>query len=127
MTAPRQSTLLKLLLYVGGWTAIAFTFAGQFYVSNSRAGLNVSLPQALKSSLADWYTYGVLCLPVYFLIRSMHRDGITGPKKGAFLLAGSLLFTLSYVVVRGVLSRVTERDGIEGSDLSRYVELLFLK
>ncbi|MDB6054623.1 MAG: signal transduction histidine kinase, LytS [Verrucomicrobiales bacterium] len=127
MTASRHSGILKLLLYLGGWTAIAITFAGQFYVSSSRAGLNVSLPQALKSSLADWYTYGVLCLPVYFLILSLHKERIGGKKKAVFLVIGSILFTLSYVVVRGLLSRVTERADLEGADISQYVELLFLK
>src|SRR5262249_36712738 len=82
------------------WTLIGLSFAFQFHISSSQAGLDVSWKQAITSSLADWYVFAVLSIPVILLARKFHFEA--GNRVGSVMahVMGSVVFSLGYVVLR---------------------------
>ncbi len=95
-----QKRSVKGLLFVLFWTVIGLSFACQFHISSSQAGLDVSWKQAISYALADWYVFAVLSLPVIWLARAYHFEaGSRGPSLVVHL-AGSAVFSGTYFVVR---------------------------
>lgn len=82
------------------WTFIGLSFASQFYISGSKAGLDVTWRQAVTFSLGDWYVFALLSIPVTQLARRFPFDSAQ-PGRGLLLhMAGSVVFSGAYMVVR---------------------------
>ena len=64
-----RQQLVRWWLFVGFWTLLGLSFASQFYISSAKLNQPVSWAYALSHSLLDWYTFGVLSLPVLWLAR----------------------------------------------------------
>lgn len=95
-----QNPWLKWLLFVGFWTLIGLSFACQFHISTSQAGLDVTWKQAIGYALADWYVFAILSIPVTRLARWFHFETGTRGRSLAVHLVGSAVFSLAYMVIR---------------------------
>jgi two-component system, LytTR family, sensor kinase len=95
-----QTWWLRWLLGLGFWTLLGLSFASQFYISASKAGLYLTWKEAVTSSLGDWYVFAVLSIPVIYLARRFHLEaGKWGRRLTVHVLA-SILFSLGYMVLR---------------------------
>ncbi len=95
-----QKRSVKAMLFVVFWTLIGLSFACQFHISSSQAGLDVTWKQAISYALADWYVFAVLSLPVIWLVHVFHFEaGSRGSSLGVHL-AGSVVFSGAYIIVR---------------------------
>lgn len=97
---PPQLKPLKLLLFFLFWTLIGLSFAGQFYISSSKAGLNVSWKQAVAWALGDWYPFALLSIPVLWLAGKFRLEAGRWQANAAFHFLLSLLFSVAYMVIR---------------------------
>ena len=95
-----QNRWVKCLLFVFFWTLIGLSFACQFHISASQAGMDVSWKQAISYALADWYVFAILSLPVIHLSRRYHFETGTRGRSLGMHLAGSALFSGAYMVLR---------------------------
>ncbi len=68
-SSPAFRRLLGVLGFVLLWSLIGFAFAGQFYLSSSLLGRSITWSQAISYSLADWYVWAVLSIPISRLAR----------------------------------------------------------
>ena len=90
----------KWLFGFGFWTLIGLSFASQFYISSSKAGLEIPWTQAVSSALTDWYVFALLSIPVMQLARRFHFEaGKWGGSLAAHAVA-SVLFSLAFMVLR---------------------------
>src|SRR5205807_5220550 len=95
-----QSRWSKWLLGFCFWTLLGLSFASQFYISSAKAGLDVSWGQAVRYALGDWYVFAVLSIPVIWLAKNFSFEGRTRLRSLAVHIAGSVFFSLSYMVLR---------------------------
>jgi len=95
-----QKRGVKGLLFVVFWTLIGLSFACQFHISSSQAGLYVSWRQAISYALADWYVFALLSLPVIWLARVYHFEAGSRGRSLLVHLPGSILFSGAYIVLR---------------------------
>ncbi len=95
-----QRRWIKGLLGFVFWTLIGLSFAFQFYISDAKAGLEVSWKQAVSYTLGDWYVFAVLSIPVVWLARRFQFE--TGSRGRSLLvhLPASLVFSLGYMALR---------------------------
>ncbi|HEY5911480.1 MAG TPA: histidine kinase [Verrucomicrobiae bacterium] len=100
LSAAIQNRGVKGLLFFAFWTLIGLSFACQFHISTSQAGLDVSWKQAISYALADWYVFAVLSLPVIRLARVYHFEAGKRGRSLAVHAAGSALFSGAYMVLR---------------------------
>jgi two-component sensor histidine kinase len=82
------------------WTLIGLSFACQFHISASKAGLDVTWRQAVNYALGDWYVFGLLSVPVIRLARTFHFEARTWARSLAVHLLGSAIFSVAYMVLR---------------------------
>ena len=91
---------IKAGLIAGFWTLIGLSFASQFYISSYKAGSFVTWRQAVSYALGDWYVFAVLSIPVIHWARRFRFEGREWARSLIVHLAGSVLFSLSYMVLR---------------------------
>jgi two-component sensor histidine kinase len=91
---------VKWLIGFGFWTLIGLSFACQFHISSSQAGLDVTWRQAISYALGDWYVFALLSVPVIQLARTFHFEAGTRGRSLAAHLLGSGLFSLAYMLLR---------------------------
>jgi two-component system, LytTR family, sensor kinase len=94
----------KWLLGAGFWTLLGLSFAGQFYISASKAGLDVTWKDAVSSSLGDWYVFALLSIPVIYLARRFRFEGSHWGRSLAVHALASAMFSLAYMAVRGTVA-----------------------
>jgi len=95
-----QIRWVKWLIGVIFWTLIGLSFACQFHISSSKAGLDVTWRQAISYALGDWYVFALLSVPVMRLAKTFHFEAGTRGRSLAVHLLGSTLFSLAYMVLR---------------------------
>src|SRR2546425_13144413 len=102
MTAgtPIQNRWAKWLLGFAFWTVIGLSFASQFYISSSKAGLELSWKQAVSYALGDWYVFAVLSIPVVHLARRFRFEAGRWWHSLVIHLVASALFSVAYMVLR---------------------------
>lgn len=83
------------------WTLLGLSFAGQFYISASKAGLDVTWKEAVSNSLGDWYVFALLSIPVSHLARRFQFEAGKWGRSLAVHALGCALFSLGYMAVRG--------------------------
>jgi len=96
---------LKWLLGFLIWTGIGLAFAAQFYVSSIKAGQPISWPSAVLWSLGDWYVWALLSIVVLKLARRFPLEGKQWAVCLAIHVCGSLVASVTYIVVRAGLAR----------------------
>ncbi len=96
----------KAVLVFGFWTLIALSFASQFYISSSQAGLAVTWRQAVLSSLADWYVFALLSWPVIVVSRRFRLEGRLWLPHSIAHLGFSLGFSLGYILLRSAVGEL---------------------
>jgi two-component sensor histidine kinase len=82
------------------WTLIGLSFACQFHISSSKAGLDVAWRQAIDYALGDWYVFGLLSVPVIRLARTFHFEAGSRGRSLAVHLLGSGVFSAAYIFAR---------------------------
>jgi two-component system, LytTR family, sensor kinase len=87
------------------WTLIGLSFASQFYISSSKAGLDVSWKQAVTYALGDWYVFALLSIPVMALSRRLRFESGTWVSSFLVHVPGSLIFSFAYMVIRATLGQ----------------------
>jgi glucose-6-phosphate-specific signal transduction histidine kinase len=112
----RRPHWVKWLLFAGFWTIIGLSFASQFYISSSKLNRPVSWAFALSHSLADWYVFAALSLPVIWLARRFRLESGRWEQSVPVHLSGSIAFSLVYIVVRAWLAQV--QAGWSGQSVS---------
>ena len=100
---PYTSGWLRWTLLFGFWTLLGMSFAGQFYISSFKAGVSISWGRAVSWALGDWYVFAVLSLPVFRLARRFPIAPENWRKRVAGHLAGSIFFSLAYILVRAAV------------------------
>jgi two-component system, LytTR family, sensor kinase len=100
LNAAIQIRWVKWLIGVVFWTLIGLSFACQFHISSSKAGLDVTWRQAINYALGDWYVFALLSVPVMRLAKTFHFEAGTRGRSLAVHLLGSSLFSLAYMVLR---------------------------
>ncbi|HYP16913.1 MAG TPA: histidine kinase, partial [Opitutus sp.] len=88
------------------WSLIGFAFAGQFYLSSSMLGRSISWSQAISYSLADWYVWALLSLPIARMARRFPPETQQPWRTAGVHLAAALGFALAYVVLRAAVGLV---------------------
>lgn len=90
----------RFLLGFGFWTLLGLSFASQFYISSAKAELEVSWTQAVNYSLADWYVFALLSIPVIHLARRFRFAGGTWARSLVAHAVASICFSLAYMIIR---------------------------
>jgi two-component sensor histidine kinase len=103
--------LARCLIGFVFWTGIGLSFASQFYISSAQAGLGVGWRQAVSYSLADWYVFALLSLPVIRLARRFAFEAGRWRASLAVHLVCSAAFSLSYMVVRAWIGEWQSASG----------------
>ncbi len=97
---PQQKRWLKWPLGFAFWTLIGLSFAFQFYISATKAGLDVTWKLAVSNSLGDWYVFALLSIPVVWLAGEFQFESGRRALSLAVHIPCSLTFSLAYMVVR---------------------------
>jgi two-component system, LytTR family, sensor kinase len=105
-SAPRSSKLLRLAGVVAFWTLVGLAFASQFYLSSTLLGRSVTWGQAISYSLADWYVWAVLSVPVLLFARRFPPEGGAPWRTAVIHLAAALVTSLLYVGLRAVVGQL---------------------
>ena len=108
MSVPRpfSRSLLRFLGVVAFWTLVGLAFASQFYLSSTLLGRSVTWVQAISYSLADWYVWAVLSVPILaFARRFPPEDGSRWRAAGIHLVA-ALVVSLFYVGLRALVGQL---------------------
>jgi two-component system LytT family sensor kinase len=95
-----QIRWVKWLIGFVFWTLIGLSFACQFHISSSMAGLDVPWRQAINYALGDWYVFALLSVPVIRLARTFHFEAGSRGHCLAVHLLGSAVFSLAYMLLR---------------------------
>ena len=106
MLPSRRLNPLKFTIFFLLWTVIGLSFAGQFYISSAKAGLNVSWKQAITWALGDWYTFALLSIPVLVLARRFRLESGRWQANAALHFLGSIIFSLLYMILRAWVGQI---------------------
>ncbi len=88
------------------WTLVGLAFASQFYLSSTLLGRSVTWGQAISYSLADWYVWAVLSVPILMFARRYPPEvGAPWRTAGIHVLA-ALVASLLYVLARALVGQV---------------------
>ncbi len=82
------------------WSLVGLAFASQFYLSSALLGRTVTWTQAISYSLADWYVWALVSVPILAFANRFPPE--RGPRARTALihLGAALLCSLLYVVLR---------------------------
>ncbi|HKX62985.1 MAG TPA: histidine kinase [Verrucomicrobiae bacterium] len=100
-----QSSLRRWPLLFAAWTLLALSFAAQFYLSSSQAGLVVSWRQVLGGALGDWYVVAILSWPALLLARACQFRRDRWFSSAAIHLFAAVLFSGAFIVLRALVAR----------------------
>lgn len=88
------------------WTLVGLAFASQFYLSSAQIGRSVTWTQAITYSLADWYVWAILSLPILALARRFPPDVAQPWRIASIHLFAALVTSFVYVVLRSAVGQV---------------------
>ena len=91
---------IKWIGLFGVWTLIGFSFAHQYYVSSASFGNPVPWRHAVGHSLADWYLFAALSIPVSVLAARFAIERANWKRRAGIHLAAGVLFSLSWITAR---------------------------
>lgn len=93
-------------LYLGFWTVVGLSFAGQHYLTSAKIGRPATWSVAITGSLADWYVFALLSLPAIALTRRFNLGGRFWGQRMALHLMASAVYSLLWILVRAGLAHV---------------------
>lgn len=102
---PAVRRLLGVLGFIVLWSLIGFAFAGQFYLSSSMLGRSITWGQAISYSLADWYVWALLSLPIARLARRFPPEANVPWRTVGIHLGAAFAFAFVYVVLRALVGQ----------------------
>jgi signal transduction histidine kinase len=108
--------LLAAILWFLLWTLVGLCFASQFYISSLNAGRPISWGHAIGWSLADWYVWGVLAIPVFWLARRYHIEGPSFWARIAIHGCACAIASMVYAFVRALIGQW--QTGLAGSPIT---------
>lgn len=117
---------LKALLFLLFWSVLGFAFAGQLYLSSYFFGGQISWREALHWSLADWYVWALLSVPIWWLASRVPFQREVWQKAFVVHLAGSIFAALIYMLLRAWIGQL--QGWWEGNPVdfqSAFLALLF--
>ena len=107
---PASRTLSRLLPRAAGivafWTLVGLAFASQFYLSSTLLGRSITWGQAISYSLADWYVWAFLSVPILKLAHRFPPEGGKPWRTAGVHLVAALVASLVYVVIRALVGQV---------------------
>lgn len=105
MPSPRPAVrrILGAIGFVVLWSLIGFAFAGQFYLSSSMLGRAITWGQAISYSLADWYVWALLSLPIARLARRFPPEADVPWRTAGIHLGAAFVFAFLYVLLRAAV------------------------
>ena len=115
MTAVTGKPWLKWALIFGLWTLIGMAFAGQLYLSRFKVGDPVTWTFAAGRALADWYVFALLSIPAIWLSRRVRLEGKFWRRHLVIHLAASIVFSVSWMLLRALIEHMPSLWGGEGS------------
>ena len=95
------------------WTLLGLAFGGQLYLSRSQIGAPVSWSFALQRSLADWYVFALLSLPVLGLARRFQFNATNWGRALPLHLASGAAFSFAWMAVRALLEQWQTRGELQ--------------
>lgn len=105
-SSPAVRRILGVLGFLLLWSLIGFAFAGQFYLSSSLLGRSITWSQAISYSLADWYVWALLSLPIARIARRFPPEtGVPWWRTAGIHLAAAVLFAFAYVLLRALVEQ----------------------
>lgn len=102
-SSPPVRRLLSVLGFAVLWSLIGLAFAGQFYLSSSLLGRSITWGQAISYSLADWYVWALLSIPISAFARRFPPLPESPWRTAGIHLAAAAFFALSYVTLRSAV------------------------
>lgn len=102
----RLSGVRRALVFFVLWTVVGLSFAGQFFISSSKAGVPVTWGRAVSWSLGDWYVFALLSIPASMVARRWPIERGAWLTRGLGHLGASLLFSAAYVTLRALVGQV---------------------
>ena len=103
----------KWVLVFAFWTVLGLAFGGQLYLSRSKIGDPVSWSFALQRSLADWYVFALLSLPVLGLARRFQFDAANWSRALPLHLVSGAAFSFAWMAVRALLEQWQTRGELQ--------------
>jgi sensor histidine kinase YesM len=88
------------------WTLVGLAFASQFYLSSTLLGRSVTWGQAISYSLADWYVWAVLSVPILLFARRFPPESGAPWRTAGIHLVAALVASLLYVVLRALVGQI---------------------
>ncbi|HTG44967.1 MAG TPA: histidine kinase [Verrucomicrobiae bacterium] len=90
-------------LFLAFWTLIGLSFAIHFFLNSSKAGRSVSWSEAVTFSLADWYVFAVLSIPVATLARRFAFERRSWGRVAVVHIIYSVLFSFAFMALRAAV------------------------
>ena len=91
---------VKWICLFGVWTLIGLSFAHQYYVSSASFGNPVPWRHAVSHSLADWYLFALLSIPMSGLAGRFAIERANWKRRAGIHLAAGVMFSLSWITAR---------------------------
>lgn len=98
--------LLRALGFLALWTLVGLAFASQLYLSSSLLGRTISWNQAISYSLADWYVWALLSIPIIRFARRFPPEAGVSWRVGFVHLGAAVVGSLAYVGLRAWVGQV---------------------
>lgn len=124
---PAVRRLLSALGFLVLWSLIGLAFAGQFYLSSSLLGRSITWGQAISYSLADWYVWALLSIPIAAFARRFPPAPESPWRTAGTHLAAAAGFALAYVLLRSVVGLAHSWIINEAVTFSEVFRPLFVK
>jgi len=105
-TRPLSRSWPRLLGAGAFWTLVGLAFASQFYLSSTLLGRSVTWGQAISYSLADWYVWAVLSVPILKFAQRFPPEGEDRWRAAGIHLVAALVVSLLYVGLRALVGQV---------------------
>jgi two-component system, LytTR family, sensor kinase len=103
MAAPIPKHWSRWTLFGAFWTLVGLSFAIHFYLNSSKTGRGVSWGEAVTFSLADWYVFALLSIPVVKLARHFPFERRTCGWVTLIHLIYSVLFSFGFMFLRAIV------------------------
>lgn len=126
-SSPAVRRFLSVLGFLMLWSLIGLAFAGQFYLSSSLLGRSITWGQAISYSLADWYVWALLSIPIAALARRFPPAPEVPWRTAGIHLAAGLIFALLYVVIRALVGQAHSWLVDEDATFAEVFRPLFVK
>jgi two-component system LytT family sensor kinase len=106
MSSPVSKHWSRWTLFFAFWTLVGLSFAIHFFLNSSKTGRTVSWGDAVTFSLADWYVFALLSIPVAKLARSFPFERRSWGRVALVHIIYSVLFSFAFMVLRAGVGEI---------------------